>query len=148
MNRLTGIPVLILAGVLMVFASGCISQDTTLPPEEQAAIRAYADPITDNLLQGFNDNNYTLYSRDFSSEMKQGLDAAAFEQNRALILSKIGLYMARGEPLITQNGDYLAANYKADFEQEQAVDVRVIFKKGDDAHQVYGLWFNSPKLRS
>jgi hypothetical protein len=127
---------------------GCIGEDTTLTAEEQEAVHAYAGPITDNLLEGLNQNNYTLYSRDFSNEMISALDAVAFEQNRALIVSKIGLYIARGEAVVTRSGDYLAANYKADFEQEAGVDIRVVFKRDDESHRIYGLWFNSPKLRS
>ncbi|HOU80900.1 MAG TPA: DUF3887 domain-containing protein [Methanoregulaceae archaeon] len=119
-----------------------------LSPEEQARVIAFANPITDNLLDGFNQNNYTQYSRDFSSEMKQGLDEKVFEQNRALVVSKVGSSVSRGDPVVTGSGEFLVVNYKADFEQEQGVDVRVVFRKGDDTHQVYGLWFNSPKLRS
>ncbi|MDD1677708.1 MAG: DUF3887 domain-containing protein [Methanomicrobiales archaeon] len=139
---------LILIAITAVTACGCIGQETVLPEAEQIQVRVYADPITDNLLQGFNENNYTRYSRDFSDEMKQALDASAFQQSRELIIPRIGLYVTRGDAIVIQTGDYLAANYKADFEQEEGVDVRVVFKKGDDSHQIYGLWFNSPKLRT
>jgi isocitrate dehydrogenase kinase/phosphatase len=139
---------LFLIAIIAIGAVGCIRQETTLPTEEQAQVRAYADPITDSLMRGFNEDNYSLYSRDFSSDMKSALDAATFEQNQALIKSKIGLYLSRVEAVVTRSGDYLAANYKADFEQEQGVDVRVVFKTDDASHQIYGLWFNSPKLRS
>ncbi len=76
------------------------------------------------------------------------LNITVFEQNRAMILSKIGLYVARGEATVSRNGDYVTASYRADFEQETGVDIRVIFKENDLSHQIYGLWFNSPKLRS
>jgi hypothetical protein len=138
----------ILAAMFAVVACGCLNVELPVSEEEQAQVVAFANPITDNLLQGFNQGNYTMYSRDFSSEMKQALDVTDFEQNRALIISKIGLPVSRGEPVVTQIGEYLAVNYKSDFEHEQGVDVRVVFKKGDESHQIYGLWFNSPKLRS
>jgi maltose-binding protein MalE len=141
-------PILAVFFIVAAMACGCISQETTLPQEEQRMVQAYADPITDNLLEGFNQDNYTRYSRDFSTDMRQALNETIFEQNRALILSKIGLFVSRGNATVTQSGDYLVANYMADFEYEQGVNVRVVFKKGDDSHQVYGLWFNSPKLRS
>jgi hypothetical protein len=146
--KFPAIPALILIVIAASAAGGCIGQDSTLSAEEQEAVRMYADPITDNLLEGFNQNNYTQYSRDFSSEMRSALDAPAFEQNRALIVSKIGLYLGRGEAVVTRSGDYLAANYRADFEQEQVVDIRVVFRTNDEFHRIYGLWFNSPKLRS
>ncbi|HQN90197.1 MAG TPA: DUF3887 domain-containing protein [Methanoregulaceae archaeon] len=139
---------LILSVIIIISSCGCISPEMPLSPEEQARVIAFANPITDNLLDGFNQNNYQQYSRDFSSEMKKGLDVKVFEQNRALVVSKIGSSVSRGDPVVTGSGEFLVVNYKADFEQEQGVDVRVVFRKGDDTHQVYGLWFNSPKLRS
>jgi hypothetical protein len=148
MNGLKVPLILLLTGTIAICACGCLSQEMPLSPEEQAQVVAYANPITDNLMEGFNQNNYTQYSRDFSTEMKKALDVTMFEQNRALILSKIGHYVSRGEPFVTESGDFLAVNYKADFEQEQGVDIRVVFRKGDESHQIYGLWFNSPKLRS
>ena len=138
-----------LAVLLAISACGCTSQSTTLSGEERAQVLAYADPITDNLLQGYNEYNYTKYSRDFSSQTKNGINESAFAETRILIASKIGLYQSRADnPVVTESGDYISVNYKADFQQEQGVDVRLVFKKGDDSHQLYGLWFNSPKLRS
>lgn len=134
--------------LLLLCACGCVSQDVVISGEERTRVLEYAEPITDNLLQGFNEDNYTMYSRDFSSAMREGLNASSFSQTRTTIISRIGHYLSRGEPRVTGNGEYIAVNYKADFEQEQGVDLRVVFRRGDDSHQVYGLWFNSPKLRS
>lgn len=99
-------------------------------------------------MQGFSENNYTKYSRDFSIEMRKGLDERVFEENRDMILSKIGPYVSRGDPVVTESGEYLIVRYLGRFVQEQDVEIKVVFRKGDDSHQVYGLWFNSPKLRS
>lgn len=148
MNQIQHPLLLILAAVIMLCSSGCISPEMPLSPEDQAQVIAFANPITGNLLDGFNKDNYTQYSRDFSSEMKTALDEKAFELNRALVISKIGSFVSRGDPVVTGSREYLVVNYKADFEQEQGVDVRVVFRNGDDTHQVYGLWFDSPKLRS
>ncbi len=118
----------ILAGVCI---SGCTGQETVISGEERTAVLAYADPIADNLLQGFNEGNYTMYSRDFSAEMKGSLDEAAFVQNRELVTSRIGLYESRGDPVVTEDGEYIAVNYPATFEREDGVNVRLVFRKGD-----------------
>lgn len=136
---------LILAAVAV---SGCMSQETVVSDEEAAEVLAYAEPSAGNLMQGFNEGNYTMYSRDFSPEMKQALDEAAFEQNREHVTSRIGLYESRRDPVVTETGDYIAVTYRAKFEQEDGVALRFVFKKGDESHQLHGLWFNSPKLRS
>jgi hypothetical protein len=134
----------VLAGVCVC---GCTGQETVISGEERTAVLAYADPIADNLLQGFNEGNYTLYSRDFSPEMKESLNETAFMQNREFVISRIGLYESRGDPVVTEQGEYIAVNYPAKFERENDVNVRLVFRKGDDAHLLYGLWFNSPALQ-
>ena len=129
-------------------ACGCMSQETVVSDDVKAEVLAYADPIADNLMQGFNEGNYTMYSRDFSTEMKQGLGEAAFEQNREFVTSRIGLYESRGEPVVTETGEHITVNYRAKFEREDGVALRFVFQKGDPSHRLYGLWFNSPMLRS
>ncbi|PKL61641.1 MAG: DUF3887 domain-containing protein [Methanomicrobiales archaeon HGW-Methanomicrobiales-2] len=125
-----------------------MGQETVVSSEEAAEVLAYADPIADNVMQGFNEGNYTAYSRDFGPEMKQALDEVAFEQNRAQVTSRVGLYESRGEPVVTETGDYIAVTYRAAFEREDGVALRFVFKMDDESHRLHGLWFNSPKLRS
>jgi len=140
--------VLILVVLAAVAASGCMSQETVVSGDEVTQVLAYADPIADNVMQGFNEGNYTMYSRDFGPEMRQALDEAAFEQNREFVTSRVGLYESLGEPVVTETGEYIAVTYKAAFEREDGVALRFVFKKGDESHQLSGLWFNSPMLRS
>jgi hypothetical protein len=134
--------------IAAVLASGCMSQETVVSDDVKAEVLEYADPIADNVMQGFNEGNYALYSRDFSPEMRQALDEAAFEQNREDVTSRIGLYESRSDPVVTETGEHIAVTYKAKFEQEDGVALRFVFKKDDESHQLHGLWFNSPKLRS
>ena len=136
----------VLAVIAGVCVCGCTSQGVAVSDEERAAVLAYADPIADNLLQGFNENNYTMYSRDFGPEMKAALDEAAFEQNREFVVSRIGLYESRGTPVVTESGEFISVNYPAKFEREDGVNVRLVFRKGDESHQLSGLWFQSPML--
>jgi hypothetical protein len=125
-----------------------MSQETVVSDDVKAEVLAYADPIADNLMQGFNEGNYTMYSRDFGAEMRQTLDEAAFEQNREFVTSRIGLYESRSEPVVTETGEHIAVTYRAKFEREDGVTLRLVFQKGDDSHRLHGLWFNSPMLRS
>ena len=141
----------ILAALLLVFAvsaCGCTGQESVVAGDDAAQVLAYADPIAENLLAGFNEDNYTTYSRDFSPEMKQSLDEGAFEQNREHVTSRIGLYKSRESTVVTQTGEYIAVTYKATFERDDGVNLRFVFKKDDESHRLHGLWFNSPKLRS
>jgi len=134
--------------LLAVSACGCIDQESVISDDDAAQVLAYADPIAENLLAGFNEDNYTTYSRDFSPEMKQSLDEGAFEQNREYVTSRIGLYKSRSSPVVTDDGKYIVVTYKGEFEREDGVNLRFVFKKDDESHRLHGLWFNSPKLRS
>ena len=131
-----------------VSACGCTNPETVISGEDAAEVLAYAESIVENVAQGFNEGNYAIYSRDFSPEMRQALDGAAFEQNREDVTSRIGLYESRRDPVVTQTGDYIVVNYRAAFEREDGVALRFVFKKDDPSHRLHGLWFNSPKLRS
>jgi hypothetical protein len=135
----------VLAGVCVC---GCTSQETVLTGEERASVLMYSDSVADTLLRGFNEDNYTMYSGDFGQEMKAALDEAAFEQNREFVVSRIGLYVSRGSPVVTESGGFIAVNYPAKFEREDGVNVRLVFRKGDASHQLSGLWFQSPELSS
>ncbi len=134
--------------LLAVSACGCMDRETVITGEEAAQVVAYADPIAENLLAGLNEDDYTKYSRDFGPEMRQALDEAAFEQNREFVVSRIGLYESRRDPVVTESGDFITVTYEAKFEQEDGVAIRFVFKKDDGSHQLQGLWFDSPKLRS
>lgn len=148
MNR-SQIPLIVVLVVFaLVLACGCMGQETVVSGEEAAAVLAYADPVADNLMQGFNEHNYTKYLRDFGPEMRQALNEAAFEENREFVTSRIGLYESRSDPVVTETGEFVAVTYRAKFEQEDGVALRFVFKKDDPSHQLQGLWFTSPMLRS
>ncbi|MEW6574459.1 MAG: DUF3887 domain-containing protein [Bacillota bacterium] len=108
---------------------------------------AYADPIVDNLLEGFNEGNYTKFSRDFDEQMKNGLPEPVFNQTRQLVTSKVGLYKSRTVAKVEKQGPATIVIYDADFEKEKGVEVKVVFQKYGEKNLVSGLWFNSPKLR-
>jgi hypothetical protein len=149
MMNLSSLQILAALAVLTgVCVCGCTSQEIVVTGEERNSVLLYADPVADNLLQGFNENNYTMYSRDFGPEMKAALDEAAFVQNREFVVSRIGLYVSKGSPVVTESGEFIAVNYPAKFEREDGVNVRLVFRKGDASHQLSGLWFQSPELSS
>ncbi len=125
-------PIQVLAALVVlagVCACGCMSQETVVSDEERVRVLEYADPIADNVLQGFDESNYTMYYREF-------------------VTSRLGVYVSRDNPVVMERGEYITVTYRADFEQEDGVDLRFVFRKDDDSHRLYGLWFNSPMLRS
>lgn len=140
----------IFVALLLIFAvsaCGCTGQDSVISGDDAAQVLAYAEPIAGNLFAGFNEDNYTMYSRDFTPNMKQTLDEGAFKQHREDVTSMIGLYKSRESPVVTDDGEYIYVTYMADFERKDGVDTQFTFQKDDELHQLHGLWFNSPMLR-
>jgi len=124
-----------------------MQQTVEVTGDIKSEVIGYADPVTDNLMEGFNENNYSKYSRDFSEVMKRSLTATNFDSQREDIISRIGLYLSRRNPKVYERGKFIWAEYYAEFEKETSVQVRVVFAKEDPDHLVEGLWFDSPKLR-
>ena len=70
-----------------------------------------------------------------------------FANLRELLDSKIGAYISKTPGQVLRDDGYIIVFYSAQYENEDNVTVRVVFKEDDETHKVYGLWFNSPKLK-
>lgn len=140
--------VLILGIVLGIVLYPFLIQSTSeVSGEQRDLVLQYADPITDSLLEGFNGKDYAMYSRDFNEQMKNALTEGVFLETRELIVSKIGLYVSRVPHTVLRQGPYRIVVYNGVFEQEESVEIRVVFLDHNGTQKVSGLWFNSPKLR-
>jgi hypothetical protein len=116
-------------------------------PVDKEKVLAYADPVVDNLLAGFNEGDYAKFSRDFDARMKSGIPEAAFTQMRQDIVSKLGLYESRTVSKVEKQGEATVVVYQAEFEKEGGVKVTVVFTPDGEKNLVSGLFFDSPKLR-
>ncbi len=141
------VTVIIAALALLAVAflsSGCLSQNQI----DIEQVRAYADPITDNILVAMNENNYTKYSEHFDAPMKNALPEPVFHETNALIMSKIGTYVSKEFRKAESKDQYTIVYYKARFTQEpDDVIVKVVFQEILGELKVSGLWMDSPRLR-
>jgi hypothetical protein len=116
-------------------------------PEEEKEMLEISDPIVEGILHGFNECDYSEYSKNFSDVMLKAQNKAKFEETREFIFSKTGKYMSRGDPQVVAQGPYVIVVYNAKFREEPEVFVKVVFSVDDPEHKVMGLWFDSKKLR-
>ena len=130
--------------LVFVIFTGCIGQ---IPEDEKTQWYTIATPIAENILSSLNDNNYQGFVRDFSEETKNATTPEDFVELREFLTSTIGKYISSTPTEVTEEEGYIVVYFTAKFEQEENVTVRVVFKEGDNTHEVYGLWFDSPKLR-
>ncbi len=117
---------------------------------KEAAV-PYANDMAENMLQGLNQNDYTVFSRDFSDKLKEGIDEAAFA-TMVDSLSVIGTYENKSfsQAADTTQNDvtYTVVVYKAKYTDETAdVLVTVSFGGEEGSKKIEGVFFNSPKLR-
>jgi hypothetical protein len=131
-----------LTGVVLL--TGCLSRNQV----DIEQVRTYADPITENILVAMNEGNYANYSEHFDAPMKNALPEAVFQENNALIQSKIGTYLSKEFWKAESKNQYTIVYYKAKFTQEpDDVIVTVVFQEIAGETKVSGLWLDSPKLR-
>ena len=128
----------------VVFFAGCVEKNQV----DVAQVREYADPITENILLGMNEGNYTKYSEHFDQTMKNAMSEAVFNETNAIIKSKIGDYVSKEFWKAESKDQFTIAYYKAKFTQEpEDVIVKVVFQEIVGEMNVSGLWLDSPKLR-
>jgi hypothetical protein len=133
---------LVISGMI----TACSQSTTSSLPEP-----SYAKASTENIMKAINENDYTLFSRDFDQTMKQAMNQQAFDQVRTTLSAKVGSYVP-GSLEFNQTAvqaDYTVVSYTAKFTNEpENVIVTITFKTIDGNNLVSGLYFNSPKLRS
>jgi hypothetical protein len=132
---------ILLVAVLFGLLAGCAPQETTLTGDEQDAVLAFSEPKTDNLLAGMNANDYDVFSADFDQDMLNAMTPGQFDTLKKDRDAKLGLYVSREVSSVVQQGDFYIVIYKAVFEKDPDVIVRVVFRVADP-QQVSGLWFN------
>jgi hypothetical protein len=114
---------------------------TTLTADQQAAVLAYSEAKTDNLLAGLKAGDYAMFSKDFDPAMLSAMTQAQFEALKKDRDAKLGAYVSRQVSSVVQTGNYFAVSYDTKFEKDDNVTVRVVFQAAEP-HQVSGLWFN------
>jgi len=88
-----------------------------------------------------NANDYTQFSEDFDKEMLNAMTSDNFVSLKKDRDSKLGLYISREVNSVVQTGEFYAVIYDAEFEKDDAVIVRVVFRV-TEPHEISGLWFN------
>jgi hypothetical protein len=140
--------ILLLTLILLIAFTGCNTapKPTTLDGQARDDALAYSEPIADNLFAGLVAGDYATFAKDFDPAMAKAMDEKAFASLKQMFDSKIGAYQSREVVQVDRLQNIVIVTYKAKFENEDAVSVRVNLRDGTPP-QVAGVWFDSPKLR-
>ncbi|HBK53860.1 DUF3887 domain-containing protein [Syntrophomonas wolfei] len=120
---------------------------------DSKAVREYADEITEKMLLAYNEDNYEEYIANTNSQFKTVVSEDKMKEGNEMIRGKIGDYVPGSKKFkdavktSQKEQKYLVVRYNAKFTDEsEDVLVTMIFDD-NEAHQVGGIFFNSPKLR-
>lgn len=108
----------------MVFLTAC---ERVLYGSEKAAVLAYSEPATDNLLAGLTANDYAAFSRDFDIDMQEEIPASDFAELFDDLENKFGKYLSREIDQVTQSDEFRVVTYQAEFDKVGQVLVSVVF---------------------
>lgn len=128
---------------LIIFVIFCI------PLTSQAAIIGYTDeqvrqiaePVLDNILNGFVGNDYNQYSKDFNDTFKNTVSLDKFPQIRQDILDRIGNYLYREYLGFINRQSVTIVFWKAMFGKTQnEVLIKLVISDDDGKYLVTGFW--------
>lgn len=130
---------------LLFVISGCAAKSL-----KEQDVQGFAPEITENLLIGFNEENYEKFSKDFNDAMLKGIPKDQFSNLLTQIKGKIGNYITGSKKFSTavlKDNNYTVVYYANFSEETGNVKITIGFQKNGDAYRVSMLYFDSPKLR-
>jgi len=136
------------ACLVLFAAASCavLPKAVAVEGEERDRVLQQSEPIADEMFNAMNEHDYAGFSKYFDETMKKALDEKAFNTMMQTFDDKIGAYQSREIEKVESVENLYVVSYKARYEKEEVVSVRLTVRDGDPV-QVSGLWFDSPKLR-
>lgn len=132
------IVVVVVAGLLMV--SSALFSEIIGTTDKQ--VRSIADPLLDNILEGFEKNDYPLYSRDFDDTLLDMVTDAKFQETDSWLENNLGKYQSRQYLGFLQKGKMTVILWKGRFDKSSDdILIRLVVSKRRGKDLVTGLWF-------
>ena len=104
-------------------------------------IKTIADPLIDNILDGFKFDKYIQYSRDFDPALKVIGSRTKFFKVSRHIKTSLGNYLYREYMGSLLKGEMIVVLWKGKFDKtENDVLIKLVIKKQGRRYVVTGLW--------
>jgi len=105
-------------------------------------IISIADPILDNILAGFRENDYGRYSRDLDDMVKESVTEERFPKVSGQIRQQVGVYRSRQYLGSLRKGAMTVVLWKGSFDgTPDDVLIKLTLSRRGDRTLVTGLWF-------
>ncbi len=127
----------LLAILLTTFSGPIACTSSSSPAPDESAIRVYADPATETMLQGLSESNLAKYTQDANSEFKAAVTQEILDKTATQIGDQLGTYESKEFQRIEEQEGYIIVHYKAKYTKSE-VGIKMVFDKD---HLVAGQWF-------
>jgi hypothetical protein len=108
---------------------------------QRKAVLAFTEPQMENLLDGWNADNYDVFSKNFDPDLLKSMTRQEFEKLNTDALTGLGRFYSREVESVVErdDGSYTVIYYGV-FENDDEVLMRVTFQ-GDEPHRINKLSF-------
>jgi hypothetical protein len=105
-------------------------------------IEQVAEPLTEQMMQSINDENYDSFQSNLSAKMKEVFPESSFKKMVSDLKDKVGIYKTKEVMNIELSTEYMAINYKGMFSQmTDPILIRVVLINENGKTCICGLWF-------
>ena len=105
-------------------------------------VSAIANPILDNVIAGFADDNYAQYAKDFDATLKETITAERFQEIREDILKWIGSYLYREYLGFLNKEAITIVFWKGVFDKsEDDILIKMVISERNGKYLITGLWY-------
>jgi hypothetical protein len=122
---------------LGLFVSAVSCQSSHSSTLDESAVRAYADPAADTVLQGLSENNLAKYTQQGNTGFKAAVTQKILDAASAKIDDQLGAYQSKEFLRTEEQEGYIIVHYKAKYTKGN-IGIRMVFDKD---HLVAGQWF-------
>ena len=136
--------VLMIVLLLEIYLTACQKSGpsgTMLSQAERKSVLEVSETKVDNLLEGWNEDNYAVFAQDFSQDLLKSMTREQYEKLRNDEFTGLGRYYSREVESVVQRSDgSYTVIYYAVFGNDDEVLMRVTFQ-ADEPHEISGLRF-------
>lgn len=128
----------IIISITLIFSLAGCTKDI-----KYADIKDFADNVTSEVLTSINNLDYNTFSSYLSDDMKNSYDLAAFQKETVEIGNNLGSFKSLSFYAGVEKSGYLNLIYDVVYSNNDDVRISISFKKDDESHKVYQLYFSS-----
>ncbi len=105
-------------------------------------VKNIAEPILDNVMNGFANDDYLQYSKDFDAALRKTITSERFQEIRGDILKWIGSYLYREYLGFINREAITIVFWKGVFEKTQdEILIKMVVSERNGKYLVTGLWY-------